>query len=180
MDQRLDQPGFVQLASWRGYPEDEVRRPFRDGRELRPAGTAGDAEPCWPPPRRPSVLPIPEVALPCVDGFLLPVPKRNLPAYRRLASKAGKVRMELGPPGFHECAGDDLTPRGALPFPRVAKSEPGETVVMFSWIVFKSRAHRDRVNAKAMADPRRAKMPAKTPFDLKRMACGGFRTLVSL
>jgi len=114
-----------------------------------------------------------------VDGFLLPVPKRNLAAYRRLARAAGKVWMEHGALGFHECVGDDLDIKGLVPFPRVAKAKAGETV-MFSWIVFKSRAHRDRVNAKVMADPRLAKMPAKMPFDVKRMAYGGFKPLVSL
>ncbi len=113
-----------------------------------------------------------------VDGFVLVVPKRKLPAYRRLASTAGKVWKELGALEYWECVGDDLDIKGTLPFPRMAKAKAGETV-MFSWIVFKSRAHRDRVNAKVMTDPRLTMSPAKMPFDMKRMAYGGFKTLVS-
>jgi uncharacterized protein YbaA (DUF1428 family) len=114
-----------------------------------------------------------------VDGFLLPVPKKNLKAYRRMAQKAGKVWREHGALEFKECAGDDLKVKFGVPFTRLIKPKPGETV-MFSFIVYKSRAHRDRVNAKAMKDPRLAKMmdPEGMPFDAKRMACGGFKVLV--
>jgi uncharacterized protein YbaA (DUF1428 family) len=113
-----------------------------------------------------------------VDGFLLPVPKKNLPAYRRMAQKAGTVWRDHGALEFRECAGDDLKVKMGVPFPRMIRLKPGETVV-FSWIVFKSRAHRDRVNAKVMKDPRLAKMMHQTmPFDLKRMAYGGFTVLV--
>jgi len=114
-----------------------------------------------------------------VDGFLLPVPKKNLEAYRRMARKAGKIWREHGALEFRECAGDDLDVKGGMPFPRRVKPRPGETVV-FSWIAFKSRAHRDRVNAKVMKDPRLANMmdPKAMPFDFKRMSFGGFKVLV--
>ena len=116
-----------------------------------------------------------------VDGFVLPVPKKNLEAYRRMAQKAGRVWREHGAIEFRECAGDDLKVKMGVPFTRLVKSKPGETV-MFSWIVYKSRAHRDRVNAKVMKDPRLAKMmdPKSTPFDVKRMAYGGFKVIVDL
>ncbi|HSA61577.1 MAG TPA: DUF1428 domain-containing protein [Nitrospiraceae bacterium] len=114
-----------------------------------------------------------------VDGFVLSVPKKNLNAYRRLAEKAGKIWREHGALEYRECAGDDLKIKFGVPFPRMARSKPGETVV-FSWIVFKSRVHRDRVNAKAIKDPRLAGMcDAKSmPFNMKRMAYGGFKVLV--
>ena len=114
-----------------------------------------------------------------VDGFVLPVPKKNVAAYRRMARLAGKVWREHGALEFRECVGDDLRPKGALPFPRVVKAKPGETV-FFSWITFKSRAHRDQVNAKVMKDPRLANMmgPDQMPFDVKRMAYGGFEVAV--
>ena len=116
-----------------------------------------------------------------VDGFVLPVPKKNLDMYRRMAHKAGKIWREHGALEFRECAGDDLNAAMGLPFPRLIKPKPGETV-LFSWILFKSRAHRDRVNAKVMKDPRlAASMNEKSmPFDSKRMAYGGFRVLVDL
>ena len=115
-----------------------------------------------------------------VDGYLLPVPKRNLQAYRRLALKAGKIWREHGALEFRECVGDDLNVKGMLSFPRQIKSKRGETVV-FSWIVFKSRAHRDRVNAKVMKDPSIANMdPESMPFDSKRMAYGGFKVIVDV
>jgi uncharacterized protein YbaA (DUF1428 family) len=113
-----------------------------------------------------------------VDGFVLAVPKRNVPAYRRLAQKAARVWREHGALEYRECVGDDLKPKGVVPFPRLARCKPGETVV-FAWIVYKSRADRDRVNAKVMKDPRITKMaPKSMPFDMKRMAYGGFSTLV--
>ena len=116
-----------------------------------------------------------------VDGFVLPVPKKHLQAYRRMAQKAGKIWREHGALEFRECAGDDLNVKMGVPFPRRVKLKPGETVV-FSWIVFKSRAHRDGVNAKVMKDPRLAKMmDAKSmPFDAKRMMYGGFKVLVDV
>jgi uncharacterized protein YbaA (DUF1428 family) len=114
-----------------------------------------------------------------VDGFVLPLPKKNVDAYRRMSQKAGKVWREHGALEYRECVGDDLRPKGVYPFPRLVKTRPGETVV-FAWIVFKSRAHRDRVNAKVQKDPRIAKMmgPGEMPFDVKRMAYGGFRVFV--
>jgi uncharacterized protein YbaA (DUF1428 family) len=114
-----------------------------------------------------------------VDGFLIPLPKKNLNAYRRLAQKAGKVWRDHGALDYKECVGDDLNVKMGLPFPRGIKTRPGEAV-LFSYIVFKSRAHRDRVNAKVMKDPRLAKMmdPKAMPFDVKRMMYGGFKTIV--
>ena len=114
-----------------------------------------------------------------VDGFVLPVPKKKLQAYRRMAQKAGRVWRDHGALDYKECVGDDLNVKFGVRFPRLAKLKPGETV-FFSWIVFKSRAHRDRVNAKVMKDPRLAKMmdPKAMPFDVKRMAYGGFKVLV--
>jgi uncharacterized protein YbaA (DUF1428 family) len=114
-----------------------------------------------------------------VDGYVLPVPKRNLPAYRRMAQKAGKIWREHGALDFKECVGEDLNHKMVVTFPRTIKLKPDETVV-FSWIVFKSRAHRDSVNAKVMKDPRLAKMMdmKAIPFDSKRMVYGGFKVLV--
>ena len=114
-----------------------------------------------------------------VDGFVLPIPKKNLATYRRMAQKAGKVWREHGALEFRECVGDDLKTKMAVSFPRTLKLKRSETVV-FSWIVFKSRAHRDSVNAKVMKDPRLAKMmdTKAMPFDSKRMVYGGFRVVV--
>lgn len=112
-----------------------------------------------------------------VDGFVIPLPKKNVQAYRRLALKAGKIWREYGALEFRECVGDDLAVKGMVPFSRRMKLKPGETVV-FSWIVFKSRAHRDRVNAKVMKDPRLDMDPKSMPFDVKRMLYGGFKVLV--
>ena len=116
-----------------------------------------------------------------VDGYVLPVPRKNLARYRRLAQKAGKIWREHGALEVRECVGDDLKIKGTVPFPRRIKLKRGETVV-FSWIMFKSRAARDRVNAKAMKDPRLADMmdPKAAPFDVKRMVYGGFKTLVDV
>jgi uncharacterized protein YbaA (DUF1428 family) len=116
-----------------------------------------------------------------VDGYVLPVPKKNLLAYRRMAAKAGKVWREHGALEFRECVGEDLKTKKIKSFPSLVKPKPGETVV-FSWIVFKSRAHRDAVNAKVMKDPRLAKMMdmKAMPFDSKRMAYGGFEVIVDV
>ena len=113
-----------------------------------------------------------------VDGFLLAVPTKNLAAYKRMSLKAGKVWREHGALEYRECIGDDLSHQGVVPFPAVIKAKPGETVV-FSWIVYKSRAHRDSVNGKVMKDPR-MKTPEKMPFDVRRMAYGGFKVAVDL
>jgi uncharacterized protein YbaA (DUF1428 family) len=109
----------------------------------------------------------------------LPVPKKNLKAYRSLAQKAGKVWREYGALEFRECVGDDLKTKMVASFPHTIKLKPGEAVV-FSWIVFKSRTHRDSVNAKVMKDPRLAKMMdlKSMPFDSKRMVYGGFKVMV--
>ena len=114
-----------------------------------------------------------------VDGFVFPVPKKNLAAYRRMAQKAGKIWRTYGALDYKECTGDDLNVKMGVPFPRLTRFKRGETVV-FSWIVYKSRAHRDRVNAKVMKDPRLANMcdPKSMPFDVKRMVYGGFKVLV--
>ena len=112
-----------------------------------------------------------------VDGFVIPIPKKNVQAYRRIALKAGKIWREYGALEFRDCVGDDLAVKGMVPFSRRIKLKPGETVV-FSWIVFKSRAHRDRVNAKVMKDPRLDMDPKSMPFDVKRMLYGGFKVLV--
>src|SRR4029077_8487484 len=108
-----------------------------------------------------------------VDGFVIPLPKKHLNTYCRVAQKAGEVWRDHGALDFKECVGDDLNVKIALSFPRGVKKKPGETV-LFSYIVFKSRAHRDRVNAKVMNDPRLAKMmdPKGMPFDVKRMMYG--------
>jgi len=119
--------------------------------------------------------------MPYVDGFVLPMAKKHLALYKRIARKAGKIWQELGALEYHECVGDDLDIKGGMPvvpFPKLAKAKKGETVV-FSWIVYSSRKHRDSVNAKVMKDPRIAKLMASgMPFDMKRMAYGGFKTIV--
>jgi len=114
-----------------------------------------------------------------VDGFVLPVPKTNLQAYRRMAQKAGKLWREHGALDYKECAGDDLNTKMGVPFSKNSKAKSGETVI-FAYIVFKSRAHRDRVNAKLMKDPRITGMCASKgmPFDAERMAYGGFKVFV--
>ena len=119
--------------------------------------------------------------MPYVDGFLLPVPKKKLNAYRSISQKAGKIWKEHGALEYRECAGDDLEAKWALPFPKIMKLKPGETIV-FSWIVYKSRAHPDRVNAKLMKHPRMNSMgnEKSMPFDVNRMAYGGFKVLVDL
>jgi uncharacterized protein YbaA (DUF1428 family) len=114
-----------------------------------------------------------------VDGYVLPVPKKNLQTYRRIAQKAGKIWRDHGALDYKECAGDDMNVKWGVPFPRTMKVKPTETVV-FAYIVFKSRAHRDRVNAKVMKDPRLAASMDNSamPFDCKRMVYGGFKVLV--
>ena len=116
-----------------------------------------------------------------VDGFVLPVPKKNLAAYRRMATKAGKIWREHGALEYHECVADDVKPGKSTSFPQAVKLKPGE-VVLFSWIVYKSRAQRDSVNKKVMSDPRLAFMmdPKKLPFDGRRMFWGGFKPIISL
>jgi len=114
-----------------------------------------------------------------VDGFVVPVPKRNIAAYRRMARRAGKVWREHGALDYVECIAEDVKPGKLTSFPQAVKLKPGE-VVWFSWIMYKSRAHRDRVNARVMKDPRLADMmdPKTLPFDGKRMFWGGFKVAV--
>lgn len=114
-----------------------------------------------------------------VDGFLLPIPRRNIERYKTLARLAARVWRQYGAVEYRECVCDDLKVQMGTSFPRASRARAGETVV-FAWIVYKSRAHRDRVNKKVMADPRIATMMnnKRMPFDVKRMAYGGFRVIV--
>jgi uncharacterized protein YbaA (DUF1428 family) len=125
------------------------------------------------------LTPSKEIVMAYVDGFVLPVPKRKLEAYRRIARLAGKVWREHGALAYVESAADDVKPGKHTSFPQSVKLKAGETVV-FSYIVYKSRAHRDRVNAKVMKDPRLKPMmdPKAMPFDGKRMFWGGFKVIV--
>lgn len=114
-----------------------------------------------------------------VDGFVLPVPTQNLAAYRRMAAKASKVWRDHGALDYVEAVADDVKPGKHTSFPQSVKLKADETVV-FAWIVYKSRAHRDKVNAKVMQDPRMLAMmdPKNHPFDGKRMFWGGFKVMV--
>jgi uncharacterized protein YbaA (DUF1428 family) len=116
-----------------------------------------------------------------VDGFVIPVPKKNAAAYRRFARTVGKVWRDHGALAYVECVADDVKPGKHTSFPQSVKLKANE-VVWFSWIVCKSRRDRDRVNAKVMKDPRMAKMmdPKAMPFDGKRLIFGGFRAMVDL
>ena len=116
--------------------------------------------------------------MPYVDGFVVPVPKKKVEAYKRLAKKAGKIWKEYGALEFRECVADDVKKGKWTSFPRSVKLKLGETV-FFSYIVYKSRADRDRINAKVMKDKRFAGMDMKDmPFDGKRMIFGGFKVMV--
>ena len=112
-----------------------------------------------------------------VDGFVLVVPKKNLAAYKKMARWGERLWRRHGALEYRECVADDLKAPCGIPFPKLVKLKPGETVV-FSYIGYKSRAHRDQVNAKVMKDPSMDKMPQKMPFDVKRMCYGGFKVLV--
>ena len=116
-----------------------------------------------------------------VVGFVVPVPKKNLAAYRRMARKSGKIWMEHGALEYKECIADDVKKGKLTSFPRSVKLKAGQTVV-FSWIIYKSRADRDRIDKKVMKDPRLADMmdPESMPFDSKRMFWGGFKVAVDL
>ncbi|HVG63450.1 MAG TPA: DUF1428 domain-containing protein [Hyalangium sp.] len=117
-----------------------------------------------------------------VDGFVIPVPKKNLQAYRNIAKKAGKIWKEHGALEYIECVADDVKPGKLTSFPQSVKLKADE-VVVFSWIVFKSRGERNRINKKVMADPRLNSMmvgPEAMPFDMKRMIYGGFKSIVEL
>lgn len=115
-----------------------------------------------------------------VDGFVIPVPEKNVADYKKMSQKAAKIWLEYGALEYKECQGDDLTAfPHVVPFPVLLKAKPGETV-FFSWIVYKSKADRNRINAKVMSDPRLVMDPKKMPFDSKRMVYGGFKMLVDL
>lgn len=116
-----------------------------------------------------------------VDGFVLPIATANLAKYREIASAAGAIWKEHGALEYYECVGDDLEDDDAISFLQIAGASKEETVI-FSWIVYQSKDHRDRVNAAVMADPRMEKLmqPGFQPFDYKRMAYGGFKSLVVL
>ena len=115
-----------------------------------------------------------------VDGFVIPVAKKNLDAYRKLSRAAGKVWKEHGALEYIESVGDDTETTFGVSFPKLAGAKRGE-VVVFSWIIYKSKAHRDRVNKLVMADERILKsMKRKMPFDVKRMAYGGFKAIVDM
>lgn len=115
-----------------------------------------------------------------IDGYVLPAPLKKLDEYKKLARKAGKLWIEHGALGYHECVADDMSVPMGVPFPDLVKSKRGETII-FAWILYKSRAHRDRVNKSVMADERLSAMcpdPKSMPFDCNRMAYGGFKTMV--
>jgi len=112
-----------------------------------------------------------------VDGYIIPVPKKNLKTYTRMAKTGAKMWMKHGALDYKECVGEDLKTRWGTPFSRMMKLKPGETVV-FSYIVFKSRAHRDRVNAKVMKEMEKMGDMGEMPFDMRRMVYGGFSVLV--
>src|SRR4051794_20428408 len=116
-----------------------------------------------------------------IDGFVLSIPKDKLAAYKKIATKAAKIWREHGAVEYRECVGDDMDVKGMVAFPKLAKSKSGE-VVIFAYARFESRKHRDAANKKIMADPRLAAMCGETSaiFDCKRMAYGGFKTLVEL
>jgi uncharacterized protein YbaA (DUF1428 family) len=112
-----------------------------------------------------------------VDGYILPVPKKKLKAYIHMARMGGKMWRKHGALDFKECVADDLQTKWGTPFPRMMKLKPGETLV-FSYIVFKSRAHRDRANSKVWKEMEKMGEPKDMPFDMKRMVYGGFKVLV--
>lgn len=116
-----------------------------------------------------------------VDGFVIPVPKKNIAAYKKIAKKAGKIWMDHGAINYVETALEDSKPPMGIPFLKTAQAKPGE-IVVFSWITYKSRAHRDKVNAKVMKDPRMQAMmdPNDKTFDCNRITYGGFDVLVDM
>lgn len=117
--------------------------------------------------------------MPYVDGFVLVVPTKNIKAYKKLAAVGAKVWKEHGALEYRECVGDDMNVPCGLKFPKLAKAKAGETVV-FSWILYRSKADRNRINARVMKDPRLAAScdPKNMPFDVKKMSWGGFKVLV--
>lgn len=113
-----------------------------------------------------------------VDGFVIAVPKKKINAYKKMAQEGRDLWMRLGALEYFECVGDDFNAPWALPFPKMMKLKPDETVV-FSWITYKSKAHRDSINKKMMKEMEEKNMPKEMPFDMKRMAYGGFKVMVS-
>lgn len=112
-----------------------------------------------------------------VDGFVIPVPRKQLAAYKKMSAKAGRIWREFGALDYKECVGDDLAIKWGTPFLKLAKAKRGETVV-FSWITYKSKAQREKINAKVMKDPRLKMDGSAMPFDMKRMSYGGFKVFV--
>lgn len=115
--------------------------------------------------------------MPYVDGYVLVVPKKHLKAYVRLAKWGERVWRKHGALDYKECVGDDLVPKCGTPFPKLMKLKAGETVV-FAYVLYRSRAHRDRVNAKVLKEMMGMPMPEEIPFDMKRMTMGGFKVVV--
>ncbi len=115
--------------------------------------------------------------MPYIDGFVLPIAEDKVDAYKKMARKAGKIWREYGALEYRECVGDDLYIDGLLPFPKGIRTKPGETVI-FAWIVYKSKADRNRIMKKIMADPRMQPGDTDMILDMKRMMCGGFKLLV--
>lgn len=113
-----------------------------------------------------------------IDGFVIPIQKKNLKAYRKMAVMGCKMWMKHGALDYYECVGDDLKVEWGLTFPRLCKLKPGETAI-FAFIVYKSKAHRNRVNAKVMKDPQMHMEGVKMPFDMKRFAMGGFKVIIN-
>ena len=111
-----------------------------------------------------------------VDGFVIVVPKKNVAAYKKMATLGKKIWMEHGAIDYRECIGEEMTQKWGIPFTKLAKAKPSD-VVVFSWITYKSKKHRNAVNKKVMAD-KRMKCPEKPPFDMKKFSYGGFETLV--
>lgn len=114
-----------------------------------------------------------------VDGFVLPVPKKKLKAYLKIARAASVIFKEHGALEYRECVGEDLNPPVGLSFPKGIRSKPSEAII-FAYVVYQSKAHRNRVNARAMKDPRLGELckDGKVPFDCDRMLYGGFKTIV--
>ena len=113
-----------------------------------------------------------------VDGFVIPLPKKHLAAYQKMASAGGKIWMDHGALQYFECVGDDLDVKMGQPFPKELRLKKGETVV-FAWVLYRSRAHRDQVNRRVMKDPRMTGLDTAMPFDVNRMCYGGFKPIVA-
>jgi uncharacterized protein YbaA (DUF1428 family) len=117
--------------------------------------------------------------MPYVDGFVLPIPEKNVDAYRKMARKAGKIWREYGALEYRECVGDELEIDGMRAFTKGARTKPGETVI-FAWVVYKSKADRNRIMKKIMSDPRMQPGSTEMLFDMKRMMYGGFKVVVDV